>query len=70
MIHMLASALAACVLIPAEAQVTSVTASKDTRVILIFLMDAKISMSVLPTNLHAPAASTYLEVSLVHREDP
>ena len=48
MVHMLASALAACALIPAEAQVTSVTASKDTRVILIFLMDAKVGIASIP----------------------
>jgi hypothetical protein len=45
---MLASALTACALIPAVAQVTFATALKDTRVILTFLMDAKVSIVTIP----------------------
>jgi hypothetical protein len=47
MIHMLASALTACALIPAV-EATSATASKGTRAILTFLMDAKVSIASIP----------------------
>jgi hypothetical protein len=48
MIHVLASALTASVLIPAVAQVTSATAPKDTRAILTFLTDAKVGTAIKP----------------------
>lgn len=70
MTHTLALARTACVLIPAVDQVTFATAKKDTRAIRMFLMDAKILMSVLTNNLHALAARTHLEVSLVQTRDP
>jgi len=44
---MLASALTACALIPAV-EATSATAPKDTRAILTFLMDAKVSIASIP----------------------